>query len=175
MADGSSDSPSVFGAIVGLMNAAGTLIIILLMVLINADVIGRNLVNSPIPGVVELTEAGIVILVYLQIGHTLRVNKFMRSDAFFAFIHRKFPRVAAAMGLFFNMTGAALFSLICYALLERVADAWAGNYYIGVKGMFTFPVWPIELTMLVGSVAMILQFIVFVFSNLKALSQGAKE
>lgn len=161
-ADGSFPKPeSVFGKAVGLLNGAGTLIILLLMGLITADVLGRNLFSAPIPGVVELTEAGIVMLVYLQVGHTLRVNRFMRSDGFFSFIQQKRPKLAAAMGFFFNLTGAILFLLICYAVRERFMDSWNGDYYIGILGVFTFPVWPIELSILIGSIVMVLQFLVF--------------
>lgn len=152
---------SLFGRAVGLLNAIGTLIVILLMVMITADVLARNLINAPIPGVVELTEAGIVILVYLQVGHTLRVNRFMRSEGLFLLIQKRLPRVASAMGLFFNLTGAILFLLICYAVNERFTDAWNGGYYIGIRGTFTFPVWPIELAILIGSTVMILQFLAF--------------
>lgn len=165
---------TVFGAFVGLLNAVGTLMIILLMVLITADVIARNFFGAPIPGVVEMTEAGIVMLVYLQVGHTLRVNRFIRSDGFFGMLQERRPRIALVFGLVFNLTGAMLFALICYAVRERVADAWRGDFYIGIQGTFTFPVWPIELAILIGSAVMILQFLAFAARDGMRLARGAR-
>ncbi len=173
-ADRAADAPeTVFGTFVGLLNAVGTLMIILLMVLITADVIARNLLGAPIPGVVEMTEAGIVMLVYLQVGHTLRVNRFIRSDGFYRMLQQRRPRVAQAFGLVFNMTGAILFALICYAVRERVTDAWKGDFYIGIQGAFTFPVWPIELAILIGSGVMILQFLAFAAQDGLGLVRGS--
>ena len=42
------------------------------MVLINSDVIGRNLFNAPILGVPEMTSLSIVGIVFLQLADTLR-------------------------------------------------------------------------------------------------------
>lgn len=165
---------TLFGMFVGLLNAAGTAIIILLMVLITADVVARNLLGAPLPGVVEMSEAGIVMLVYLQVGHTLRVNRFIRSDGLLLVIRERRPHLAMALGLFFNLTGAILFFLICYAVRERVGDAWSGEYFIGIQGMFTFPVWPIELAILTGSAVMAVQFAIFAASNAASLARREK-
>jgi len=166
---------TVFGTLVGLLNAVGTMMIILMMFLITADVIARNFLGAPIPGVVEMTEAGIVMLVYLQVGHTLRVNRFIRSDGLYRLLQQRRPRLALTFGLFFNLTGAILFALICYAVRERVTDAWHGNFYIGIQGSFTFPVWPIELAILIGSGVMILQFLSFAFQDGLCLVRGTDQ
>jgi TRAP-type C4-dicarboxylate transport system permease small subunit len=46
------------------LNAAGTLLIFAMMALICADVIARNLLSSSLHGVIELTELGIVSIVF---------------------------------------------------------------------------------------------------------------
>lgn len=168
-ADGVGTKRTIVGDFVSGLNALGTLIIVLLMVLINTDVILRNAINSPIPGVIELTETGIVILVFLQVGHTLRVNRFMRSNGLIDLIAAKKPKVGHAMNFTFNIVGAFLFALIVYSVRSRFIDAWNGDYYIGVQGAFTFPVWPSELAILIGSAAMVTQFMAFAFGHLKSL------
>ena len=45
-----------FGAIVGGMNALGSCWIVILMLLINVEAIGRSAFNQPIIGVIEMIE-----------------------------------------------------------------------------------------------------------------------
>ncbi|MCZ7564674.1 MAG: TRAP transporter small permease [Burkholderiales bacterium] len=159
----------LFDTLVEWMNNVGTLLIIGLMVLIDLDVAGRNLFNNPIPGVVELSEAGIVIIVFLQVGHTLRVGRFMQSDGVLSYLSANFPRVATTLWLLFNVTGAVLFAFIVRVAYARFIAAWDGDYYKGNVGSFVMSTWPIELTILFGSVIMVLQFLVLAFGDLRAL------
>ena len=64
----------------GAMNALGTLWILGLMVLINADVIGRDVFSHPVRGVTELVALSIVGIVFLQLADTLRAGRFTRAD-----------------------------------------------------------------------------------------------
>lgn len=155
------------------MNSLGTLIIIALMVLINLDVFGRNLLRAPVPGVIELAEMGIVAIVFLQLGHTLRVGRFTQSDGFLNILKRRVPKLSAALRLFFNLTGFVLSCLIIRAVSSRVADAWTGDYYKGNLGSFTAPTWPVELAILAGATAIAIQFFAFALINIAMLTGRA--
>lgn len=157
------------GTAVTSLNALGTMIIIALMVLICADVAGRNLLSTSLPGVIELAELGIVSLVFLQIADTLRSGKLMRSDVLITAIVVRFPRVGALMNLFFDATGAVLFYFIANGAFERFADAWKGGFYLGNQGSFTAPTWPMELCVALGSGLMCLLFATNAFGNLARL------
>ncbi|MEL7130955.1 MAG: TRAP transporter small permease [Pseudomonadota bacterium] len=141
------------------LNAVGTAMILGLMVLINADVIGRNFFRAPVPGVVEMVEAAIVIIVFLQVGHTLRVGRFTRSDGLFMAIAKRRPRVAAGMDLFYALTGAVLFGIIAVAAWQRFREALEFGYFAGIQGAFTLPTWPVELAISLGSGVMVVQFL----------------
>lgn len=149
------------------LNAVGTVLIIFLMVLINVDVIGRNLFRAPVPGVIEMTEAAIVIIVFLQVGHTLRVGRFTRSDGLFNAVARRRPRVAAIMDMVFSLTGVALFGLLTRNAYARFIDAWEQGYFAGVPGAFTLPTWPIELSITIGCAVMVLQFLAIAWLRLQ--------
>ncbi|MEM8823364.1 MAG: TRAP transporter small permease [Pseudomonadota bacterium] len=149
------------------LNAIGTVLIILLMVLINVDVIGRNFFRAPVPGVVELTEAAIVIIVFLQVGHTLRVGRFTRSDGLFNTIASRRPRIAASMDAVYSLTGVALFALLTRNAYARLTEAWEQGYFAGVPGAFTVPTWPIELAITVGCAVMVLQFTAIIWLRLQ--------
>ena len=72
---------SLFVSLITFMNAIGTLWIFGLMVLIGADVLGRELFNSPIRGVTEIVSLSIVAIVFLQLAHTLWVKRITRNEA----------------------------------------------------------------------------------------------
>src|SRR3546814_10323238 len=72
--------PRMFARFLGLMNACGTVWIFLLMILINSDIIGRELFESPVRGTTEILSISIVGIVFLQLGHTLMNGKITRSD-----------------------------------------------------------------------------------------------
>jgi TRAP-type C4-dicarboxylate transport system permease small subunit len=159
------------GMAVTSLNAMGTMIIIALMVLICADVFGRNLLATSLPGVIELAELGIVSLVFLQIADTLRSGKLMRSDVLLNTIVVTFPRVGAFMNLCFEATGAVLFYFIAHGAFERFTDAWSGGFYLGNRGSFTAPTWPMELCVAMGSGLMCLLFITNTVGHLRRLVQ----
>lgn len=62
------------------LNALGSLMILGLMLLINADIIGRTGFNAPVRGVTELVSLSIVGIVFLQLADTLRCGRFTRAD-----------------------------------------------------------------------------------------------
>ena len=98
--------PWTLGGLVEGLNAVGTLCIFAVMILINLDILGRFAFSSPVPGVKEMVELSIVGIVFLQLPHTLRVGRIMRSDAAFNQLLARFPRVAHVLSALYNLTGA---------------------------------------------------------------------
>ena len=45
--------------------------------------------------------------------------------------------------------------------MPLLAEAWQRNYYIGEKGLFVFPTWPVKLIVVIGTLVMLIQFLVF--------------
>ncbi len=160
-----------FGRAVEGLNAVGTVWIFALMVLINADVFGRFLFASPVRGVPELVEMSIVGIVFLQLAHTLRVGRVTRSEAFFERLARRLPRLGHALGALYNLTGAALFAFILWGSVPRMIRAWTDGHYVGNQGIFTAPVWPIKAIIVVGSAALIAQFLLLAWRELRQVAQ----
>lgn len=140
------------------LNALGTLMIIALMALICADVVGRNLLSTSLPGVIELAELGIVSIVFLQIGDTLKNGKLMRSDGLIKVIEARTPRLGYLLNAVFDATGTFIFYYITKGAFNRFVQAWEGDYYLGNQGGFTAPTWPMELIVTLGSGIMCLLF-----------------
>ena len=68
--------------ITSVLNIAGTLLIVGVMILVNSDVIGRGMFNAPISGVPEIVSMSIVAIVFLQVAQAFRKGRLTRSEAF---------------------------------------------------------------------------------------------
>ncbi len=173
-------TPLPFGLhrVTGAMNALGTLWIVALMVLINVDVIGRNLFSSPLPGVPEMVALSIVGIVFLQLADTLREGRFTRADILLDRLARGAPRAHDALHALFHGVGAALMLVILWASWEPLAESVRIREYVGAIGAFQAPVWPVRLITLVGLAATALCYALLAAADLRRLAgrgqQGAQ-
>ena len=164
-----SSTPGFTPIVVGI-DAFGALIVLGMMVIVNIDVFGRWLWNSPLSGTLELTEMGIVAIVYLQLAHTIRVKGLTRSDTLLLFLTRiRAKGTALMLRMVFNLTGTLVLSIIAYGQISRLIHAWSRGYYKGNVGIFTAPTWPLEAIILVGAAAGAIQFMILAYRNLSAL------
>lgn len=132
------------------MNALGTLWILALMVLINLDVFGRNLMGLPVRGVTELVSLSIVGIVFLQLADTLRTGRFTRADILLDRLKLTHPRLNDALHALFHGVGMALMVIILAASWAPLVESIRIREYVGAIGDFQAPVWPVRLIMLLG-------------------------
>lgn len=149
------------------LNALGALGIVGLMVLINADVLGRALFSAPIRGVPEVVSLSIVSIVFLQAGYMLRSGRMISSDSLITRLRRTTPGLARWMDAAFNTAGALLFGLIFRASLPSFTEAWSNDLFVGAEGDFTVPIWPMKLIVLIGSAMLCLQYAANVLAVLR--------
>lgn len=155
-----------FGGWVFLLNSIGTAWIFLIMILINADVLLRWLLDKPIDGVAEIVAISMVGIVFLQIADAIRVGRLTRSDGFFNKISEKMPKVGAVMDLIFDIFGVLFFAVILTGAVPFFIDAWVNNYFVGTEGIFTFPKWPVRLILVISSATVILVLLVKIFAQI---------
>jgi len=158
------------------LNVLGTLLIVLVMLLVNADVIGRGLFNSPVSGVPEIVSMSIVVIVFLQIAQTFAKGRLTRTDAVPGFIAKRAPRLRIGMDLVFALAAAALVWQLLAASGPLFKKAWVRNTFEGTIGDFTAPVWPVKLIILIGCAALLVQILMFAMSAFLRLitSKGTK-
>ena len=119
-----------------------------LALLIFADVVGRVVFNSPVPGTKEMLQNSVVAITFLQVplaiysGSMLRTSIF--SDAMPPFV-RKLLRSAAAL------LGLLLFIGLLWSTWPSFWDAYRIGEYEG-EGALRVPTWPVRGTVLVMSV-----------------------
>lgn len=158
----------------GVMNALGTLWILALMVLINVDVFGRNLLAAPVRGVTELVSLSIVGIVFLQLADTLHAGRFTRADIVLDRLKHTRPAISDGLHALFHGVGLALMVVILLASWEPLAQAVRIREYVGAIGDFQAPVWPVRLITLVGLFATALCFALLAVMDVRRLLRRPK-
>ena len=147
------------------LNVLGSSLIMALMILVVADVAGRNFFGSPLNGVPEIVTLSIVAIVFLQVPQSLRENRIPKSDGLRMMIAVRYPRTARAMETLFDLAGAAVMAVIVWSTWPLLVKAWARNDFIGAIGEFTAPTWPIKAIIILGASVLILQFLLRIYGR----------
>lgn len=169
-----ADLPFGLHRLVSAMNALGTLWILALMVLINLDVFGRNLMDAPVRGVTELVSLSIVGIVFLQLGDTLRTGRFTRADILLDRLKHTRPALADALHALYHTVGLALMVVILVASWEPLVESVRIREYVGAIGDFQAPVWPVRLITLLGLSVTALCFGLLAWMDLRRLASRAQ-
>jgi TRAP-type mannitol/chloroaromatic compound transport system permease small subunit len=142
---------SLFDGMTKGLGRLGTGLILLVMLLVNADVIGRYFFDRPIAGVAELVSLSIVAIVFLQLPHTLRHERFIRSDVLIGPLMVRRPRLGFALQAIHHLFAAMLCGLIFWYVVPQFIEAWEAGEYVGTLGVFQAPKWPVELIIVIGA------------------------
>lgn len=148
----------ILDRIVVAMNAIGSLGVLLLVLLIDADAFGRTLFNAPIAGMIEIVSVSLAVIVFCQLADTIRLGKLTRSDTYLAEWAGGaiFGRAIVAG---FEILGALAMALIVIGTVPLLINAYQRDYYIGIRGVFTFPAWPLRALIVLGAVLAFLCFV----------------
>ncbi len=157
----------LFERLLASLNSIGSAWIFVLTLLINTDAFGRKLFNAPINGVPEMIELSIVGIVFLQLGDATRHGRLTRSDGLFKAIQRRWPVIGRLQGAAFDLLGALFMGLILYGSVPLFIESFEKDFYVGVEGLFTAPVWPVKLIIVIGCIVTLLQFLVFAWRYLR--------
>ena len=147
-------------ALVDGLAALGTVLIGVLMAIICADVLARNLMGASLPMVSELGALALVMIVYLQLATTIRHDRLARADFIFEPLQASRPRLAALLGAVFDLAGLVMLTLIALSSLQVVLGDLSNREYIGVTGVMTLPTWPFRALIVLGIAVAAVEFLV---------------
>jgi TRAP-type mannitol/chloroaromatic compound transport system permease small subunit len=164
----------MYARLLGAMNALGTVWIFLLMVLINSDILGRELFSAPVRGTTELLSLSIVGIVFLQLGHALMSGRMTRSDMVIENLLVYRPRAGRGLQGVFNFLGAVFLAIIFWGSIDPFLEAIEIGEYVGAAGDFTAPTWPIRLLILIGSAATGVQYLIMAWQDFRFVAKGEK-
>lgn len=164
----------LFHSLSNLMAAIGTTWIFALMLLIVADVIGRNFLNKPITGVAEFAARSVAAIVFLQLAAAIMAGKMTRSDFLLRLLLRWSPRAVSLLEVAFAIVGSFLFAALAYISWPELLQAWTINEFFGVQGVFTLPTWPFRALMVIGSAMASVAYLMTIpgLLQLQSFSQG---
>jgi TRAP-type C4-dicarboxylate transport system permease small subunit len=163
----SVQASSAFGRLVGLLNAAGSVVIGAVMLLMCADVLLRNLVNLPIDGVAELVATSIIVIVFLQLPATVREGRMSRADLFIDPLLQRRPMAGRRLRGLFSLAGVFACGVIAYASWPALMRSYGESEYLGVPGVFTFPLWPMRTVVVLGAALAAVQYLLLAFDDLR--------
>jgi TRAP-type mannitol/chloroaromatic compound transport system permease small subunit len=132
------------------LGALGTVMIGLLMGLICADVVVRNLAGASLPMVSELGALTLVMIVYLQLATTIRHDRLARTDLFYGGFRRRFPRAGHVLAALYDLIACGALGVIAWSTITIVQRDFTRGEYIGVTGIATLPTWPFRALILLG-------------------------
>jgi len=147
--------------------AVGTLLIGVLMFIICADVIARNLIGSSLPLISELGALTLVMIVYLQLATTIRADRLARTEIFFTGFRAKYPRAGALLSAVFDAVGALMIGSIAWSTIRILGKDYESGEYIGVTGIATLPTWPFRVLILIGVTVAAIEFVLRVIQSLR--------
>ena len=154
-------------------NVAGTFLIIFVMVIVNIDVIGRELFLVPVAGVPMMVSMSIVAIVFLQTPQTFKQGRLTQNSAILDTIGKKSPAARLGTEIIFSTAAFYLILQIFVATVPLFKKAWVRNTYEGIIGDFTAPIWPIKFIILLGCALLMVQ--IFLFFKKKVLVLLHKE
>jgi hypothetical protein len=165
----------IFGWVVDAMNAAGSLLILLIALIICIDVAYRNIVGEAIPGVTEVLSFSVVMIVFLQATSALRSGKFVRADMLITPLISWKPRIGYSLLMLFDLLGAVVMLIIFYGSLPLMMRAWSQGLFFGIPGVFTAPEWPIRVAVVAGCFMLAIQFLIDAYKGFRLASSGGTQ
>ena len=159
----------IVGSAVMSTNALAAVWVMLMMLAVVADIIGRFLFNSPIAGTTEMVTLSVVAILYLQLACTLRSGAMTRSDALINRLLVSRPRLGYALNILFCIAGVVLMGAIISVAWPKWLDAYDSDFYVGVIGVFAFPDWPRLLIVFIGCTLTGLQFLMLAARDVRKL------
>jgi TRAP-type mannitol/chloroaromatic compound transport system permease small subunit len=156
---------SWFDRAVFVLNAFGSLWVLLIVVLICSDSFGRSFFNRPLDGVNELVAVSMAFIVFCQLPDTVRLNKLTRSDTYLPRLQASNALLARVIVCGFDILGMAAMIAIIIGTTPLLIESIERGYYIGEQGIFTIPEWPIKGMVVLGSAATMLCFAIRAVSH----------
>jgi TRAP-type mannitol/chloroaromatic compound transport system permease small subunit len=154
-----SPRPTLLDRAVVMLNTVGSLWVLLLVLLIDVDAFGRTFFNMPIAGMIEFVAVSLAVIVFCQLADTIRLGKLTRSDTLLARMSAG-SRSGRAVMSGFELLGALVMVLIIIGIVPLLVQSYERGYFIGIRGVFTFPDWPVKAIVVIGAAAALVCFLV---------------
>ncbi|MBL0917686.1 MAG: TRAP transporter small permease subunit [Hydrogenophaga sp.] len=146
-----SARPHPLQGLARVLAAIGTVWIFLMMMMVVADVVGRNFLNTPITGVAEFAARSVASIVFLQLAAAICSGRMTRSDFLLRLIGARSLTALRVLEVGNALLGTLLFVALAFIAWPELTQAWTTNEFFGVQGVYTVPTWPFRALIVAGS------------------------
>ena len=149
-----------------LLSRMSACIILVLTFATVADVLGRFLFNRPLSGVIEATELGLVLIVYLAFGYTEQFEEHIVIEAAYDLMPSAMKRLCRLLAGTISVITVVIMAWQLYIYAGRML---AGGYYTAVLGI---PLYPIVLVASFGSLCYALAIVATMVKSFRGKKGG---
>ncbi|MGI9424609.1 MAG: TRAP transporter small permease subunit [Hyphomicrobiaceae bacterium] len=131
------------------------------------DVVGTQVLLTPLPGARELTESTMVLIVF----GALTYAQIQRSHIRVELLHSRMgPRTQAAMDVAADLAALLFFSLLLWqAIHEALLSIQLGEATVG---LIRFPLYPARIILAAGTALLILRLLIDVIEDIARIRTG---
>ncbi|MEQ8584927.1 MAG: TRAP transporter small permease [Thalassobaculaceae bacterium] len=139
------------------------------MLLGTIEVVGTQMLHTPVPGALELTESTMVLIVFGALAYAQIRRSHIRVELIYTNMG---PRVRAAMDVFADICALVFFSLLLWqAYHEAVYSLQIGEATVG---LIRFPLFPARIILAVGTGLLILQLVLDLITDIRRIIDGSE-
>ena len=144
---------SGLGTVINTSAILSATLVLVLMFLVTADIIGRYVINKPVPMTYEVGSFLMVFIVFLGVSYTQRMKAHIRVE----FLTLRLPpRLRTCLDLLALTLGLLLYGAIFYQGMQWSYTSFqVGDY---VAGLVNLPRWPSQFAVPLGALLLSLQF-----------------
>ena len=144
---------------------AGSGLLLIIMVLVTIDVIGRALLNKPLVGVLEISEFFLAGAVLLGLAHTEYLGGHVNVELFY---DRLSPQRKNILRIFYSLVGIGLYGVIAWQSGRLAIELMKANL---TSDVLKIPAWPFRAFVPVGAFLVVLVFFVKLSKDFKELRE----
>jgi TRAP-type C4-dicarboxylate transport system permease small subunit len=138
-------------------------VVFLLMLLVTAEIIGRHVFGTPIPGQVEMATLSLIVILYLGLSYTQLEGGHIRVDILTSRIKGRKRELFGAFAAFLCLIPSVMMLL---ATAERARISVIGKEF--VAGVINFPVWPGRCAVTLGFALLCLTLVIQISNHIIA-------
>ena len=165
-------SPHPLRRVAEVLAAIGTLWIFVLMMLVVADVVGRNFLDAPITGVAEFASRSVASIVFLTLAAAICGGRMTRSDFVSRLLGARAPRLVQVLDVANALLGVLLFAALAVIGWPELTRSFQGNEYYGVPGVATMVAWPFRALLVGGAAVASLAYLLSIPALLRSPAMG---
>ena len=133
------------------------------------EVVGTQILHTPVPGALELTESTMVLIVFGALCYAQIRRSHIRVELIYTNMG---PRVRAAMDVFADLCGLVFFSLLLWqAYNEALYSLQIGEATVG---LIRFPLYPARFILAAGTALLILQLCLDLITDFRRVVDGSE-